>query len=124
MLSRAAVALKAISNLHISEDVPLSRHTRFEIGGPARLLVDAATPEALAHALRLIQEHHWPHAVIGEGSNLVASDEGFPGIVLRYTAPEIEIDGGMVRVEAGAALQDLVDMTIDWGLSGIHTMTG
>src|SRR5579862_2245272 len=124
MLSRAAAALEAIPNLHISEDVPLTRHTRFEIGGPARLLVDASTPEALAQALRLIREHHWPHAVIGAGSNLVVSDEGFPGAVLRYTASAIEIDGGMVHVEAGAMLQNLVDMTIDWGLSGMHTMTG
>ena len=88
------------------------------------MLADASTEAALAEALRVIREHGWPCAVIGGGTNLVASDEGFPGVVLRYTARKIEIDGTMVRVEAGAPLQDLVDETIAWGVRGLETMTG
>ena len=65
-----------------------------------------------------------PRALIGGGTNLVADDRGFPGVVLRYTAKTIEIDGPLVRVAAGAVLQDLVDSTIAAGLEGLHTMTG
>jgi UDP-N-acetylmuramate dehydrogenase len=55
---------------------------------------------------------------------LVADDRGFPGVVLRYTANHIEIAGQVVRVAAGAMLQDLVDSTIAAGREGLHTMTG
>jgi UDP-N-acetylmuramate dehydrogenase len=116
--------LRAIPNLHISENVPLASYTRFEIGGPARLLADASTEHALVEALRVVREHGWLHAVIGGGTNLVVSDEGFPGIVVRYSAAAIGIDGSVVHVQAGAALQELVDATMTWGLRGLETMTG
>jgi UDP-N-acetylmuramate dehydrogenase len=114
MLARLA----AIPHLHFQENVPLSHYTRFAIGGPARVLADAATEAALIAAC---QE---PHALIGSGSNLVADDAGFSGVVLRYTESSIEIDPPVVRVRAGALLQHLVDATIEAGLSGLHTMTG
>lgn len=98
--------------------VLLKDYTRFGLGGPTQL-VDVSTPEELAIALAST-----PHTLIGGGSNLVASDEGFPGTVIRYTASELEIDGPLVRVHAGAVLQDLVDASIDAGLEGLHTMTG
>ncbi len=114
MLARLA----AIPNLQVLENVLLSRYTRFAIGGPARVLADASTKAALIAAL---QE---PHALIGGGSNLVADDAGFSGLVLRYTESAFEIDPPLVRVRAGSVLQHLVDATIAAGLSGLHTMTG
>ena len=96
--------------------------TRFAIGGPARILADASSEAALIAALDAVRDH--PHALIGGGINLVADDRGFPGVVLRYTAKNIEIDGRLVKVAAGAVLQDLVDATIAAGLEGLHTMTG
>jgi UDP-N-acetylmuramate dehydrogenase len=65
-----------------------------------------------------------PHALIGGGTNLLADDRGFSGVVLRYTASHIDIDENVVRVGAGAVLQDLVNATITAGLQGLHTMTG
>lgn len=100
-------------------DARLSRYTRFALGGPARELIDASTPEELGSALE-----RTPHTLIGGGSNLVVSDEGFPGTVIRYTARELDIDGATVHVGAGVVLQDLVDAAIAAGLEGIHTMTG
>ena len=114
--------LAKISGLQCTENIPLSSVTRFAIGGPARILADASLEAALIAALKAVRDH--PHALIGGGSNLVADDRGFPGVVLRYTANHIEIDGQVVRVAAGAILQDLVDATIAAGLEGLHTMTG
>ncbi len=62
--------------------------------------------------------------MIGEGTNLVVSDEGFAGIVLRFTAAGLENQDGSVDVQAGASLQALVDYSIDCGLRGLETMTG
>src|SRR5260370_13709838 len=61
---------------------------------------------------------------IGGGTNLIVADEGYPGIVLRFTANRIGGSGNRVFAEAGAPLQALVDHSIERGLAGIHTMTG
>ncbi len=120
MLSR----LHAIPGLEISENLPLSDCTRFGIGGPARWLVDASTEEALAAAIAEIRLAGVPFTVIGGGTNLIVADEGFPGIVLRYTARGIEASGAGIRVQAGVVLQSLVDFSIERGLAGLETMTG
>lgn len=117
--------LRAIPGLQVVENAELSHYTRFGIGGPARILADASTEPALNLALAALhQSPNQRYMVIGGGTNLVASDEGFPGVILRYTAPSIEVDGTMLHVAAGAALQDLVDVSISWGLRGLETMTG
>jgi UDP-N-acetylmuramate dehydrogenase len=112
--------LASISGVECTENVPLSTLTRFAIGGPARIVADASTEDALITAASTRDQY----ALIGGGSNLVADDAGFPGVVLRYTARRIEIDGTIVRVAAGAVLQDLVDATVAAGMEGLHTMTG
>jgi UDP-N-acetylmuramate dehydrogenase len=116
--------LLAIPNLHVFVNASLARHTRFEIGGPARTLLDADDETSLLEAWRAVDESGWPRVVIGGGTNLIVSDAGFPGAVLRYTAKSVAIDECMVRIDAGAMLQNLVDATIDHGLRGIETMTG
>ena len=116
--------LGAIPGLEIVENAPLRDCTRFSIGGPARWLVDASSEPALARAVQSLRECGEPHALIGGGTNLIVSDEGFAGVVLRYTNRSLEIEGTSVRVAAGAALQDLVDSTIAAGLRGLETMTG
>ncbi len=120
MLARLA----AIPGLHVSENVPLRELTRFAVGGPARVLADASTEAALAQALAAIRAAGWPYALIGGGTNLIASDDGFPGVLLRYTAAGIRMEGAHVTVESGALLQDLVDASIGRGLRGLETMTG
>jgi len=88
------------------------------------MLADASSEAALIAALEAIREAKEPYALMGGGTNLIADDGGFPGVVLRYTAKRIEVDGARVRVAAGLILQDLVDATIAAGLQGLHTMTG
>jgi UDP-N-acetylmuramate dehydrogenase len=116
--------LSAIPNVQVFVNAPLARYTRFEIGGAARMLANVSTVDALAETLRIARQSGTPHAIVGGGTNLIVDDDGFPGVIVRYEAKNIEIDGVRVRVEAGALLQDLVDMTIDAGLRGLETMTG
>jgi UDP-N-acetylmuramate dehydrogenase len=110
--------------LSIVENAPLSLYTRFAVGGPARILSDAATENALLEILRAIRESGEPHTVMGGGTNLVASDQGYDGVVLRYTNPAFEFAETTVNVAAGAVLQELVDASIAHGLQGLETMTG
>jgi UDP-N-acetylmuramate dehydrogenase len=116
--------LLAIPNLHLSVNAPMARYTRFEIGGPASMLADVSTTEALAEAIDLVRDSGTPQAILGDGTNVIVDDAGFPGVVVRYVPDRIEIDGTKVRAEAGASLQDLVDQTIVAGLGGLETMTG
>lgn len=116
--------LRAIAELRLSENVPLSQYTRFGIGGPADLLVDAPSEDAFAAAWAALRSEGVPVAVIGGGSNLVVSDAGFRGAVLRFTGDRISIAGDRVTADAGAVLQRLVDTANAAGLRGLETMTG
>jgi UDP-N-acetylmuramate dehydrogenase len=116
--------LGAVPGLEIIESAPLRDYTRFGIGGPARLLADVSSEPALARAMQAIRENCQPWAVMGGGTNLIVSDDGFAGIVLRYVNRTLEIEGTSVRVAAGAELQELVDSTVAAGLRGLETMTG
>ena len=112
------------AGLSILENVPLARYTRFEVGGPARILADAANEAALTEVLNAIEESGEKCAIIGGGTNLVAGDGGYPGVVVRYTNAALEFTSDTANVAAGAVLQDLVDASIARGLKGLETMTG
>jgi len=112
------------AGLSILENVRLARYTRFDVGGAARILADAANEAALIEVLNAIQESGQQYAIIGGGTNLVAGDRGYPGVVVRYTDAALEFAGDTVKVAAGAALQHLVDTCIARGLKGLETMTG
>ena len=106
------------------ENEPLSRHTRFGIGGPARVYVEADSESAFIETVREAKSSGLPTVVIGGGTNLVVADSGFDGFVLRFTANGIRIDGATLQSDAGAGLQSIVDASIDQGLRGLETMTG
>jgi UDP-N-acetylmuramate dehydrogenase len=116
--------LSSLPNVTMSQGALLSRHTRFGIGGPAEALLETQDESSFIQAIRLASLSGAPHTVIGGGTNLIVSDTGFPGIVLRYTADAISTDGANVRAQAGAELQALVDASIAAGLKGLETMTG
>ncbi|MBV9743630.1 MAG: FAD-binding protein, partial [Acidobacteriia bacterium] len=120
----AHARLAAIPALTIIPNEPLSRHTRFAIGGPACLYAETANEESFVAALETARASGMETAVIGGGTNLIVSDDGFPGIVLRYRATRLESDGKCVLAEAGAELQGLVDFTLDRGLKGLETLAG
>ena len=116
-------SLAAIPNLQVTAGVPLRGCTRFAVGGRAGLLADTPCVESLASALRVAKMSGLDWIVIGGGCNLIVADKGFPGIVLRFTAGEISVEGALVTAEAGAELQALVDFTIERGLKGLETLT-
>jgi UDP-N-acetylmuramate dehydrogenase len=116
--------LPAIPGLVQRQNAPLSDYTRFGIGGPADLLVEAAEEGALVEALRFLRAHQLPHVVIGSGTNLVVSDAGFRGTVVRYTAAGMHCEENLVTCDAGAELMDLVWFTLDHSLEGIQTLMG
>jgi UDP-N-acetylmuramate dehydrogenase len=116
--------LARIPALEISRNEPLAAHTRFGIGGPAALLAQARAEDAFIEALRVARGSGLPWMVIGAGTNLIVSDAGFEGIVLRYAGAGIRGPRECMEVEAGADLQELVDYAIARGGAGLERMTG
>lgn len=119
-----AATLASLPDLKVVRGPLLSQYTRFGIGGPAHVLADAPNEAAFLKAIEVARQSGLPLTVIGGGTNLVVSDRGFPGIVLRYTADGMRGEGQTIDVDAGALLQDLVNYSIERGLAGLHTMTG
>jgi len=116
--------LAEIPNLTVFNQAPLSRYTRFGIGGPADLYAETGSAEAFIAALAVARSSGIPTMVIGGGTNLIVSDGGYRGIVLRYTGERLLASNGRVSADAGASLQDLVDFAIDRGLAGLETLSG
>ncbi len=110
--------LQKIFGPRLKENEPMSRHTNFRIGGPARWFVEVKTVEELQHVLRLAQEHRLKTCVLGGGSNMLVSDQGFDGVMIKLAMREIQIDGTHVRAEAGVLSAALARATAKAGLAG------
>lgn len=111
---------------------PLSSHSTFRIGGPADAVCLPERMEDLNRILRWVTEHGVAWLVIGNGSNLLFPDEGYPGVIIKIrgttTAPgtlwELGQDGDYVRAGAGVSLAKLAWFTSGVGLSGVAFGTG
>ena len=116
--------LAEIPNLTVSTGAPLSRYTRFAIGGPADIYAETADVGAFLRALAVARGSDLDSMVIGSGTNLIVSDEGYRGIMLRFVASTIAAAGECVTADSGAELQELVDFTTARGLKGLETLAG
>jgi len=123
-MQSALDALGSLPGIEIRQQAPLSQYTRFGIGGPALILVDASDEATFIQALTHARASGLPVMVLGGGTNLIVSDKGFEGVALRYTAKSITCAGNRILVDAGVVLQHLVDFSIAQSLEGLHTMTG
>jgi UDP-N-acetylmuramate dehydrogenase len=116
--------LAEIPNLTVSRDTPLSLYTRFGIGGPADVFAETCSPEAFIAAIQAARQTGIDVMVIGGGTNLIVSDAGYRGLVIRFRDDRISATGSRLTVGAGAVLQDLVDFANRRGLKGLETLAG
>jgi UDP-N-acetylmuramate dehydrogenase len=120
----AQARLAEIPNLVLSVRTPLSRYTRFAIGGEADLFAETDNADSFLAALAAARKAGLAIVVIGDGTNLIVSDQGFRGLVLRYTADRISAAGCTISVDAGSTLQALIDFANEHGLRGLETLAG
>jgi UDP-N-acetylmuramate dehydrogenase len=115
--------------VQFQEFVPLAPYTTLRIGGPARFFCEVEGEAGVEEAVQFAQERNLPLFVLGGGSNLLVSDAGFEGVVLRLGAPvekrEIRI-GDSVLLEAGAGenWDDVVLYAVDRNYAGIECLAG
>ncbi len=103
---------------------PLRHHTTLRIGGPADFYFAARTPDQLVTALRAAAELELPVFLLGGGSNLLVSDEGFRGLVLRNACEQIEIEDSVAHVGCGADFLEFIYECRDRSLSGLEFAAG
>lgn len=110
----------------IQSRVPLAPLTTFRIGGPADLFFRARTPEELARVMLAAQEVGVPHFLLGRGANILVSDAGFRGLVIRSEAGGIDfLEGSRVRAGAGVdVFPQLILATVERSLGGLHHFVG
>jgi len=107
---------KRIGN--VVEGELLSKYTTFKIGGPAKYFFDAKTSEDLVKALTVADELKVSSFVLGGGSNILVSDSGFNGLVIKQSNSNFKIDGEKVYSESGASVDAVLNATLDAGLIG------
>ena len=103
---------------------PLKHHTTFRIGGPADYFVTARTPDGLVAALRAAHECELPLFLLGGGSNLLVSDEGIRGMVVKNACERVEFDGTAVQVECGADYLPFIQQCCEQELAGLAYAAG
>jgi UDP-N-acetylmuramate dehydrogenase len=104
--------------------VDLAELTTLRLGGPAGRVVEATTSDELVDAVRAADSAGEPLLIVGGGSNLVVADDGWPGVVVLVRTSGVTWAGDEVTVAAGVVWDDLVDMTVREGWSGLAAMSG
>lgn len=114
--------------MNVQENIPLKDFTTFRIGGSARYFAVVISIEELKEAAAYAKERSLPIFVLGGGSNILVSDQGFPGLVIKIKIQGIEskeVDHNKVEVIAGAGedWDQFVGNMVEHGLYGIENLS-
>ena len=107
----------------VQEQVVLAPYTSARIGGPADVMVTVKSADELADAMQLIWQHELPYYILGGGSNVLVSDDGFRGVVVLNRAKEVRFETGdqpTVWCEAGVIIANLAKRCASKGLAGLE----
>lgn len=120
----AAVCEKFDCQLQYEE--PLRNHTTFRIGGNCSAMVHINCTEALQQIVTLCRTNHIPHMILGNGSNILAADSGYAGVMLHLGRDfsAIVVDGREVRCQAGATLGKIGKTALEHTLTGMECLAG
>lgn len=108
----------------ISHNLQLKRYTTFKIGGLARYFFVARTKEDVIRAVTVAKKMKLPFFILGEGSNVLVSDEGFNGLVIKIENCKLKIENSRLYAEAGVPFSTLVKEAGQRGLAGLEWAGG
>lgn len=113
--------------MRILENEPMSAHTTFRIGGAARFYAVPESTEEIRESIRFATEKKLPYIMIGKGSNVLFSDEGYPGVVVEIGSGMEQMDFPeecIVRAQAGVSLSALAGAAARHSLTGLEFASG
>ena len=110
--------------LEIKQNEPLSKHTTFAIGGPAKYFAVAKTKEEVLEAIGFAEGKKLPFFVLGKGSNILINDGGYDGFIIKIHIGGVKINEDTITAGAGVLLSQLVNESANKGLSGLEWAVG
>jgi len=116
--------IKEIPKEQIFLNEPMKKHSTFKIGGPAQFFIKVKNITELKYILKIVNENEVPLYVIGNGSNILFTDEGVDGIVVKLQFDEIRINDEEVEVGSGVQLSKLAMVLYKNSLSGLEELSG
>ena len=118
--------LKIMSEEQVKTEEPMKNHTTFRVGGPAEFFVMPRSAEEVKKVINLCRRESFPYYIIGNGSNLLVSDQGYRGVVLQIykEMSYIEIEENVVVAQAGALLSAIANKALENGLTGFEFAAG
>lgn len=105
---------------------PMSKHTTFRVGGPADYFVLPKTAQEVRELVALCEKTQMPYYILGNGSNLLVGDKGYRGVIIQIYREmnDIQVDGTILRVQAGALLSKVGNVALEAGLAGFEFAAG
>ena len=118
-----------LNGLKKRENVSLARFTSFNIGGRARYFFEGSAKEEIIKAVLLAQRLGLPFFILGGGSNVLVSDEGFKGLVIKTQNSKLKTQNHNLKLktiyaESGARISDLVKLSLNKSLTGLEWAVG
>lgn len=114
--------------MRIQENILLAPLTTFRIGGPAKYFVEIQNSAEAQQALRFARDGNLPVFILGGGSNILVSDAGFSGLVIRNNIRQLEVQNNgrraVVRVGGGENWDEFVRWAVEMNLAGAENLAG
>lgn len=115
--------------LKFTKNEPMASHTTLGVGGPADYYIEVESEEELAGLMKYISSHDLPWMILGDGANLLVSDKGIRGVVIRMrgSLTGIEVDGSVIKAGGGVDISKVADVAAErslTGLEGVGTVPG
>lgn len=117
-------SLPEVLQSQVLQSVPLKTLTSLRVGGPAALVCPIRNPEMALRFQELALNRQIPFFILGGGSNVLADDRGFRGLILQVATENLEHAGDTVRAGAGMSFDGLIEQTLDLGLTGLEFASG
>ncbi len=117
---------KVIASNRILIDEYMKKHTSYKIGGTCDMMIKPANATELIEIIKILRTYKVPYIVLGRGSNVLVSDEGIRGAVIKLGSDfaNIKVEQNIVRVESGISLRQLADFCAEKGLAGLEFAHG
>nr|WP_263328093.1 UDP-N-acetylmuramate dehydrogenase [Neobacillus sp. Marseille-Q6967] len=118
--------LQSLNIGKVKNNEPLAQHTTMKIGGPADIFIEPSSVEDIKKVMNFIKEKNLPWRAIGRGSNLLVSDSGIEGVVIKLGTGlgHLTINGSTITVGGGHSLVSLSTLISKKGLSGLEFASG
>lgn len=110
--------------IDIKQSVSLAPYTWYKIGGPAEFFVSIKSDHEYQEALEFASEKQIQTTILSEGSNVLVSDKGIQGLVINPLNKDISVDSNIISAGSGASLKDVLEASLDHGLTGLEWAGG